>query len=131
MIGARQHSPVELLESCIARIEKLDPALNAVVIRCFDRARMDAEAAEAAVMWGEPLGKLHGRPGRLVMVVGAESSLVGVWFGCLEEGLEAEFGWNGVLAIEDQTGHGRANLRGDAEADLEAAIGNEVPLLSG
>ncbi len=61
-IGAKRLSPVELLESCIARIEKLDPVLNAIVNPCFDRARVEAAAAEAAVMSGEPLGKLHGLP---------------------------------------------------------------------
>ena len=61
-IGAKQLSPVELLESCIARIERLDPVLNAIVIPCFERARVEAVAAETAVMNGEPLGKLHGLP---------------------------------------------------------------------
>ena len=61
-IGAKQLSPVELLESCIARIERLDPVLNAIVIPCFERARVEAVAAESAVMNGEPLGRLHGLP---------------------------------------------------------------------
>jgi Asp-tRNA(Asn)/Glu-tRNA(Gln) amidotransferase A subunit family amidase len=62
LIGARQLSPVELLDSCIARIEALDHAVNAVVTRDFERARLAAQAAEAAMMRGGTLGPLHGLP---------------------------------------------------------------------
>lgn len=62
MIGARQLSPVELLESCIARTEAVDHAVNAMVARDFERARVTAKAAEATVMSGAPLGALHGLP---------------------------------------------------------------------
>lgn len=62
MIGARQLSPVELLNACIARIEAVNPYVNAVTATCFDRARTEARAAEAAVMAGGPLGLLHGLP---------------------------------------------------------------------
>jgi Asp-tRNA(Asn)/Glu-tRNA(Gln) amidotransferase A subunit family amidase len=62
LIGARQLSPVDLLESCIDRIEAVDPTLNAMVTRCFDRARKEAKAAEQAVRAGETLGLLHGLP---------------------------------------------------------------------
>ena len=37
MIGRKQLSPVELLESCIARIEAVDAAVNAVVARDYER----------------------------------------------------------------------------------------------
>lgn len=62
LIGARKLSPVELLESCIARIEAVDHAVNAVVTRDFERARQGAREAEAAVARGEPLKPLHGLP---------------------------------------------------------------------
>jgi Asp-tRNA(Asn)/Glu-tRNA(Gln) amidotransferase A subunit family amidase len=61
-IGAKQLSPVELLESCIARTEAVDHAVNAMVARDFERARATAKAAENAVMSGEALGALHGLP---------------------------------------------------------------------
>jgi Asp-tRNA(Asn)/Glu-tRNA(Gln) amidotransferase A subunit family amidase len=61
-IGAGEISPVELLESCIARIEAVHPALNAMVATCLDRAREEAEAAERAVAGGAALGPLHGLP---------------------------------------------------------------------
>jgi len=62
LIGARVLSPLELLESCIARIEAVDPALNAMVATDYDRARDRAKAAEAALMGGARLGPLHGLP---------------------------------------------------------------------
>ena len=62
LIGARRLSPVELTESCIARIAAVNHAVNAVVAPDFDRARAAARAAEAAVMRGGPLGPLHGLP---------------------------------------------------------------------
>ncbi|MDP9899021.1 amidase [Variovorax ginsengisoli] len=62
LIGSKAVSPVELLDACIARIEQVNPFVNAVTATCFDRARTEARAAEAAVMAGEPLGLLHGLP---------------------------------------------------------------------
>ena len=62
LIGAKALSPVELLEACIARIEKVNPFVNAVTATCFERARAEARAAEEAVMAGRPLGLLHGLP---------------------------------------------------------------------
>ncbi|HKA43816.1 MAG TPA: amidase family protein [Burkholderiales bacterium] len=61
-IGSKQISPVELLEACIARIERINPAVNAVTAVCYDRARDEAKAAEKAVLRGDPLGLLHGLP---------------------------------------------------------------------
>ena len=62
LIGARQLSPVELLDACIARIEALNPFVNAICATDFERARAAARAAEAEVMRGEPLPLLHGLP---------------------------------------------------------------------
>lgn len=62
LIGAKRLSPVELLEASIQRIEALNPGINAVTATCFDRARGEAKAAEAAVMRGDSLGMLHGLP---------------------------------------------------------------------
>jgi len=61
-IGAKQLSPVELVEASIRRIERLDHAVNAMVARCFERAWREAKRAEKAVAKGEPLGLLHGLP---------------------------------------------------------------------
>lgn len=62
LIGSKQLSPVELLEACIARIEDINPHINAVTATCFERARSEARAAEQAVIDGKPLGLLHGLP---------------------------------------------------------------------
>jgi Asp-tRNA(Asn)/Glu-tRNA(Gln) amidotransferase A subunit family amidase len=62
LIGARQLSPVELMESCIARIEAVDHAVNAMVAQDFDRALQQAYKAEAAVMANAVIGPLHGLP---------------------------------------------------------------------
>jgi Asp-tRNA(Asn)/Glu-tRNA(Gln) amidotransferase A subunit family amidase len=62
LIGRKQLSPVELLESCINRIEAVDHAVNAVVARDYPGARAAAKQAEAAVMRGDALGALHGLP---------------------------------------------------------------------
>ena len=43
----------ELVDSAIARIEALDPKINAVVVRDFDRAREAARAADEALANGE------------------------------------------------------------------------------
>lgn len=62
LIGSKRLSPVELLDSCIARIDAIDPAVNAIPARDFERARRAAGEAEAAVMRGDKLPPLHGLP---------------------------------------------------------------------
>ncbi|MEX3935115.1 amidase [Paraburkholderia phymatum] len=62
MIGAKEISPVELLDACIERIEAINPAVNAITATCYDDAREAAKAAERKVLAGEPLGLLHGLP---------------------------------------------------------------------
>src|SRR5271166_484607 len=53
LIGQKKLAPTELLTSCIARIEAVDHAVNAMVARDFDRARSVAKAADAAVARGD------------------------------------------------------------------------------
>ena len=62
LIGRKALSPVELMESCIARVEAVNHAVNAVVATDFARARSAAKAAELAVMLGDELPALHGLP---------------------------------------------------------------------
>lgn len=61
-IGTRELSPVELLESCLDRIEQVNKPVNGVVAMDMEGARAEARRAEAQVMAGEPLGPLHGLP---------------------------------------------------------------------
>jgi len=62
MIGNKQLSPVELLSSCLKRIEATNGAVNSIVAMDETAAMTAAERAEQAVMDGEPLGLLHGLP---------------------------------------------------------------------
>jgi amidase len=54
MVDRGDVSPTELLEAAIERIERIDPAINAVIIRWFDEARSSAD--------GAPLGPFRGVP---------------------------------------------------------------------
>jgi len=62
LIRSREASPVEVVQSCIARIEQANPIVNAIAATCFDRGLEEAREAERRVMRGEPLGLLHGLP---------------------------------------------------------------------
>ena len=62
LIRRRELSPVELVETALARIAQLNPALNAFPFVYPEAALEAARAAEAAVMRGDALGPLHGVP---------------------------------------------------------------------
>lgn len=62
LMRRREISPLELLDSCLARIEAVNPKLNAVVALDEPAARAAAEAAEAQFRAGEGLGPLTGLP---------------------------------------------------------------------
>ena len=61
-IRAKQLSPVELVKAVLARIESVNPAINAYLTVDGARALDSARAAENAVMRGDELGPLHGLP---------------------------------------------------------------------
>lgn len=52
----------EAVEAHIARIDAVNPALNAVVVKRYDEARAEARAADERRARGELLGPLHGVP---------------------------------------------------------------------
>src|SRR5437667_11720 len=62
LIRRKELSPVELTEAVLARIDAVNPRLNAFALVAHDVARRLAREAEIAVMEGEPLGLLHGVP---------------------------------------------------------------------
>ena len=62
LIGSKEISPVEVVESFIDRIEAVDGVVNALVTRSYERARDEAKLAEQAVLDGDELGLLHGLP---------------------------------------------------------------------
>ena len=61
LLAARKVSAVELFEAAVRRIEAHDKAINAVVVRDFERARDAARAADAARARGDG-GALLGLP---------------------------------------------------------------------
>ena len=61
-IAARELTAVEVMEAHLARIARVNPTLNAIVTLLPDAARRGAEAADAALARGEPVGPLHGLP---------------------------------------------------------------------
>jgi aspartyl-tRNA(Asn)/glutamyl-tRNA(Gln) amidotransferase subunit A len=58
----RELSPVELVESVLQRIERLNPRLNAYITVTAERARADARVAEREIADGRYRGPLHGIP---------------------------------------------------------------------
>jgi Asp-tRNA(Asn)/Glu-tRNA(Gln) amidotransferase A subunit family amidase len=60
-VRCREISPMELVEAHLARIERLNPALNAFV-QLDERARQDAKLSELVVRDSNALGPLHGVP---------------------------------------------------------------------
>jgi amidase len=58
-LRAREIGCLELLDHYIARVERLDPRINAVVVRDFDRARTRARALDSAT---DRSAKLFGVP---------------------------------------------------------------------
>jgi aspartyl-tRNA(Asn)/glutamyl-tRNA(Gln) amidotransferase subunit A len=61
-IAAGRLSPVEIVEDCLARTERLEPKLQAYVSVDWVGARAAAEAAGRAVRAGYRIGPLHGIP---------------------------------------------------------------------
>jgi aspartyl-tRNA(Asn)/glutamyl-tRNA(Gln) amidotransferase subunit A len=58
----REVSPVEVTRECLARIERLNPALNAFITVMAESAMAEARRAEAEILRGEWRGALHGIP---------------------------------------------------------------------
>jgi aspartyl-tRNA(Asn)/glutamyl-tRNA(Gln) amidotransferase subunit A len=58
----REISPVEVTQGCLARIEKLNPPLNAFITLIAKSALAEASRAEAEILRGDWRGALHGVP---------------------------------------------------------------------
>src|SRR5215472_11144739 len=61
-VQKKEVSPVELAQACLARIEKLNPVLNAFITVMAESALHEAKKAEAEIGRGEWKGPLHGIP---------------------------------------------------------------------
>ena len=62
LIRTKQLSPVEYVQAVLARIEALEPRINAFVHLAPDQAMAAAKQAEAALSGGGRIGRLHGVP---------------------------------------------------------------------
>ena len=61
-IQSRRISSRELLELYLTRVDRFNPAINAIVVQQRDHARARADAADAALARGQSWGPLHGLP---------------------------------------------------------------------
>lgn len=61
-LGSRRLSPVDVMDDCIARVDRLEPKLQAFVSIDRAAARLAAEAADKAIRSGHQIGPLHGIP---------------------------------------------------------------------
>src|SRR5215831_15926213 len=61
-IRAKQISSTELVTACLKQIDKVNPALNAVVMFSRERALKEAAEADAKLARREMPGALHGVP---------------------------------------------------------------------
>ena len=62
LLRRKQISPVELATSCLARIEQLNPTINAFITVMHDSALAEARKAEQEIHKGNWRGPLHGIP---------------------------------------------------------------------
>ncbi len=62
LVKLKKVSPLELTRACLARIEALNPSLNAFITVTAQSALADARRAEAEVQHARWLGPLHGIP---------------------------------------------------------------------
>lgn len=61
-IAARRLSPIDVVDECLARIDRLEPKLQAFTAVHAVQARLAAEAADKAIRAGHAVGPLHGVP---------------------------------------------------------------------
>jgi aspartyl-tRNA(Asn)/glutamyl-tRNA(Gln) amidotransferase subunit A len=61
-LRAKEISPVEVVDACLARITTLNRRLNAFITVLADESRKNAQKAEAEIRAGQWRGALHGIP---------------------------------------------------------------------
>ncbi len=62
LIASKAVTAVEVVKACYARIDAVNPKINAVVMQCRERALAEAEQADLMLAAGKSLGPLHGVP---------------------------------------------------------------------
>ncbi len=88
-IRTKEYGPVEVMEVYLDRVEKVNPALNAITHLDADRARLLAREAERKIEHGSQVGPLHGVP----ITIKSSIEVAGLRCECgtkLREGVVAE-----------------------------------------
>ena len=62
LIAEKKLSPVELVDACLSRIDRFEPAILAWITLLGDQARAAAKIAAAEIARGSPRSPLHGIP---------------------------------------------------------------------
>ena len=62
LVRKKNVSPVELTRDCLARIDRVNPSLNAFIAVTAESALQEARKAEAEIAAGDWRGPLHGIP---------------------------------------------------------------------
>src|SRR5688500_11948170 len=62
LVRSREISARELLDAHLARIDRVNPSLGAIITLDPNGARAAADAADAALARGDAVGPLHGLP---------------------------------------------------------------------
>jgi amidase len=116
MIRQGTISARDLLEIYLARVDKYNPAINAIIIQDRDGARARADAADRARQQGANLGPLHGVP----MTIKESYDLTGTptTFGIGQ--LRDNIAQSDALAVERLTAAG-ANIFGKTNVPLRLA----------
>ena len=121
LIGRREVSALELAEDFLARYERINPRLNAIVAIDRDAARSNAEASDARAAAGELRGPLDGIP-------------VTVKDNIFVAGFRATWGsrlYKDFVPTSDDIGIARLRAAGYSEADLQKIwSGNVLRLLA-
>src|SRR5262245_31541669 len=96
MLRRRQIGARELLDHYLARIERLNPPLNAVITLDVARARRQADAADDAAKRGDFAGPLHGLP----MTIKDSFETAGLRTTCGHQPLAAHVPATDAVAVE-------------------------------
>jgi Asp-tRNA(Asn)/Glu-tRNA(Gln) amidotransferase A subunit family amidase len=70
----RRFTPLEVVESCLARLERVDPEIHAFVAVDQDRVRTDAGRATRELASGRATGALFGVPVAVKEIIGVEGA---------------------------------------------------------
>jgi amidase len=96
LIRDKKVSAREVLEHFLARVDRFNPKLNAIVWQDRERARKRAETADAALTKGEIWGPLHGVP----MTIKESYNVAGSPTTWGDPSLKANVGEASALAVE-------------------------------